>query len=188
MTQGVLCRAAAALAAVILAAGVSEAAILDFSSLPNGPQGTTVLVLPEATLTTPNGVNFFVGAAGVGDEICALSVNGDCQADIDIAFTGLVSNLFFQTFGFNLGDQVLATVFDGFNNPLGSLLVTSNTVVDMSAYVGVARLLLDDSSTGAGFAYDKFTFDQGAPVPEPTTVALLGLGLAGLRLRRRTKA
>ena len=39
----------------------------------------------------------------------------------------------------------------------------------------------------AGVSYSAFTLDPAPPVPEPTNLALLGLGLAGLGFMRRRK-
>jgi len=38
------------------------------------------------------------------------------------------------------------------------------------------------------FGMDNFFIDEPAPIPEPASLKLLGLGLAGLRLARRRKA
>lgn len=36
-----------------------------------------------------------------------------------------------------------------------------------------------------GIAFDNLTFDASFSVPEPTTIALMGLGFAGMAARRR---
>lgn len=54
-------------------------------------------------------------------------------------------------------------------------------------WTGIDRLVIHN--TGSQWAMDNFTFNQASSVPEPTTMALLGMGLAGLgAVRRRRKA
>ena len=174
-----------AAAVLTMASTAVHAATLDFSVFSLGSQGTNVLVLPEATITG-SGSDLFIGAAGIDHELCAINL-GSCEADLDVDFTGLVSNLSFVTSGYDSGDSVTASIFDAANALIASIIVTSNTLVDFTAYSGISRLFLDDNSTGAGYGYDGFRFDV-AQVPLPATLPLLLAGLGAFGIARRRKA
>jgi hypothetical protein len=163
---------------------------LDFSLLPVGPQSTTTLVLPNATLTS-YGVDFYAGAAGVNKEICALSFGGNCEADIKIVFNQLVSFLTLQTYGYDNGDYVDFLAYDASNNLIGSVLNINSdtTVTGLSGFSNISTLMIDDHSTGAGFGYDNFQFTTSSAVPEPAFLPLMGLGfgligLASWRIKK----
>lgn len=169
----------------LMLASSASADTLDFSVFPTGPMGTTVLVLPQATITS-FGSNLYIGAAGIDHEICALTGGGNCEADLKVDFSTAVNGLSFVASGYDAGDHVDVNIFDG-ATLLGTVGLSSNGLVDLSAFSHVTSLYMDDSSTGAGFAYDHFIF---APVPEPETYAMLlaGLGLMGFMTRRRKES
>jgi hypothetical protein len=155
----------------------ANAATLDFSVFSTGYQGTTTLTLPEATLTS-FGTDFYVGAASIGNEVCAIQGH-NCEADLEISFNSLVSNLSFVTSGWDDGDSVSASIYDASNSLLATIIITSNTLVDFSTYTGISRLFLDDNSSGYGIAYDQFNFNT-TTVPVPAAVWLFGSGLLGM--------
>jgi hypothetical protein len=90
------------------------------------------------------------------------------------------------------------TAFDASVNPLGSIsssflnnLALSgdpgsspNELLQFSSPLGISSVALTGDSLGGSFTLDDVTID---PVPEPGTLALLGLGLAGLARHRWLK-
>lgn len=166
-------------------AAPAGAATLDFSSLPAGNLNTDVLELSNATLTSGGDSLFNI----VGSGICAFNNAFNCQASLDIDFDDEVSNLSFQAFGFDAGDFVLAQAFSSTDTLLASFDVVGNGVYSFGALAGISRLFLQDSSTGAGYSWNNFQFDESGPAPVPLPAALPlmlgGMALAGAFLRRR---
>jgi hypothetical protein len=169
----------------IALSGTAQAATLDFASLGFGPLGTNQATLPGAVISS-FGNDLFVLGFGSGS-ICA-ATNGFCATDMDISFTNPVSNLTFQSFGWDPGDTVLITAYSGVI-PVFSTTIASDALVDFSFLGSISSLYFDDSSTGAGMAYGNFSFDtMTTPIPLPASLPLLaaGLGVLGFMRRRKT--
>ncbi len=143
-----------------------------------------VVDVPEAVLTSSADF-FFDGASAAPGSFCALSAFS-CAADLDIAFKSTVTDLMFQVSGFDPGDFVALGIFDAVDNLLATVNLTSNIVnLDLSSYGEISRLFFDDRSSGAGFAYSDFSFNQ---IPLPASLPLLAGGIALLAAARRRKA
>jgi opacity protein-like surface antigen len=167
-------------------AGAAHAASLDFTAFPAGLQGTTTLVLPHATVSTPDGGDLFVGDT-VANSICAIKIaTFSCAADLKIDFDEAVTNLVFDVHGAQSGDSVTLNIFDGDDSLLDTLGITTNGEVDLSVYGPVGGLLFDDNSTSAGVSYGDITFD--VDVPAPAALSLFGFGLMTIAARRRRRA
>lgn len=186
--MGRLHRSLLAAALALGVASAASAATLDFTAYPAGFQGTTVLNLPEATVTSLAD-DLYRGAGGIPDSICSIS-GGICTGDMRIEFTTDVSNLSFVAGGFAPGDFVAVSAFDGNNDLLGSIDIAAEGAFGFGALGGIRALFFADSSSAAGLTFGDFSFDQedgGTGVPLPATLPLLFAGLVGRRLIARTR-
>lgn len=74
-------------------------------------------------------------------------------------------------------------VYELFDSPSGG----NRAYVDIWGYLGSVHLVSLENLGGAGFIDAGISLEP-SPVPEPGTLGVLGLGLAGLGLNRRRKA
>ncbi len=107
---------------------------------------------------------------------------GDNFAPIQITFDNPMENLFGN---FTYGSQLTFTAYDQFGSLIGSFINPGisnlgNTQLISLNFIGVSSLVIAGETVNS-YIMDDFNFNpSSAPVPEPTTLVLLGGGLLGL--------
>ena len=174
-----------------------------------GAAGATVLTFDDITTATTGTISNGYGGLN-WDQIGCVNgadyhlgsgydngtVSGDYVAANQWANVATVSDSFFD---FN-GAYFTGAWNDGLNINIqglsgGTVLYNETIQVDHNGptwfsanYIGINQLVISSyggtqavvSGFGEHFAMDNFTFNETAPVPEPSTILLMGAGLLGL--------
>ena len=175
------------------------AALIDFEGLTNGEVVTNQFpeVIFSANAGFENRVTTQPGI-GFGDNFIYTSPTSgsiNCTQETILTFTNPVNNLSFWQVGDDASGVVaLVDIFENgaFSSTvdiLGFNDFNTPNLVDLTGFNDVSSIRIHSVTDPGGLGWDNFQFDvTSTPVPEPSNLALLGLGLAGLSMSRRKKA
>ena len=134
-----------------------------------------------------NGPNFLGNNGGNNGETYAESIFfavGQATVSFDASRTG----------GSSSGQTLTANAYDGSNNLIDSVVLTLGNVNAWTAFsvsgAGIARVDVIGSTSGfSPYAIDNLQFTSGsASVPEPGSILLLAIGVAGLAGVKRARS
>lgn len=186
--------AGAAALGLALSAGLADAAVIDFASLPDG-LAANPLVQTGATFTTLDGGFNVIASNGLCPSVASDNA-ADCHLDLQVDFataSAPISFTFLDNNDHGVGDDIGDVTFFSGATMLGSVDVRvadadpfTKDLVTLGGFSGVTRMVIVTTDFG-GVVYDDFAFTPGPGVAEPAAWALMigGFGMAGAMLRRR---
>jgi hypothetical protein len=143
----------------------------------------TTLGLTLATTAQPDAA---AGAGFFNGNVTTLGVPGNVNDDLVIAaWTGNYSTLAAAEAAGSSGSTVFAGLI-GFSNPLGAG-GTSPVIPGLSGWTALTPSASDSAFQGAFPSGSDLIMNQVTAVPEPTTLAMAGVGLASMLIFRRKK-
>ena len=141
-----------------------------------------VLATSSTLNTDPNVI--WVDQGGGGGGASALGMNIDFstpQSRVGVLFLGSLNSTFTLAVysGATLLESLTSSLGPGASGTEGFLALENSDITRAVVYS------TNSSAQNWNFSIDDLKFDGGTPVPEPTTLLLLGGGLVGLVARRR---
>lgn len=189
-------------AALLLSAALAvpaQAAVIDFESTPIGTYSNLAIGAAAITFTAGNG-QFQVVSASPGAPINSHALisyfNNPGPGAFEVNFSSMINS-------FSLGygdytpsdvDQIHMIAYDALNNVVDTFNINNpgNNVGGIGTLTGanITRVQFYEDGPFAGAIYwDEMAYTlQDRVVPEPGSLALFGLGIAGLVAYRRKQA
>ena len=175
---------------LMLSVGVAGATTIDFDDNPGEPIYYGYHGFDWDSDVEIGATNGYDGGYQLldADGYVAYNYYGDDPSSIKLIGSG--------TFDFNSADWASAwdssqtlTLYgynDGVELYQTSVTITNSSILNLELnWTGIDQLTMYTS--GSHYAMDNFTYNESAPVPEPTTMLLLGVGLLGLAGVNRKK-